>query len=245
MMQDEQRTSEIVEATQPFFYEIRVKGRLSEERWTAWFSYLEVLSDDGESVLRGSLPDHAALYGLLARLRDLAIPLLSVNVLDAEARRKLSAKSRRLEVLLNLTLLAIYLALVGGMVAVTVFFTSGGYLHTALALAGLFALSGVLAYASSLWSGFWLWRWLTYAAWLGSVICFFIYAALVNLVPTALSIALMLFLGAGGLIYLVSYLRSQAKQAQDTLITWESLGERQPLDRPTEPEKQSRWSDGV
>ena len=108
-------------ATQPFFYEIRVKGRLSEEQWMAWFSNLAVSTEKGESVLRGTLPDHAALYGLLARLRDLAVPLLAVNVLDAEAQRRLHAQSRRYDLYANLLLLTIYLMLVGGLAAVTTF----------------------------------------------------------------------------------------------------------------------------
>lgn len=211
---------EIIEATQPFFYEIRVKGRLSEERWTAWFSNVEVSSNEGESIIRGSLPDHAALYGLLARLRDLAIPLLSVNVLDAEAQRKLNASRRRLDVLVNLTLLGVYLVLVGGLVAILVFLTSGGMLHTALGLAGLFTLCGVLAYASSLWSRFWLWPVVAYVAWAGSAISLFIYTAISGLIPTALSIAIMLILAAGGLIFLVSYLRKRALQVENT---WEVL----------------------
>ncbi len=56
----------------PFLYEIRVKGRLSSEQWTSWFDDLTVSTDKGESTLRGRVPDHSALYGLLGRLRDLA-----------------------------------------------------------------------------------------------------------------------------------------------------------------------------
>ena len=110
-------------ATQPFFYEVRVKGWLSEEQWTAWFSNLAISTEKGETILRGTLPDHAALYGLLARLRDLAVPLLAVKVLDAEAQYKLSKQSRRYTLFINLLLLVIYLMLVGGMVAITTFLT--------------------------------------------------------------------------------------------------------------------------
>ena len=55
----------------PFLYEIRVRGRLSAEQWASWFDGLTVSTTGGESTLRGRVPDHAALYGLLARLRGM------------------------------------------------------------------------------------------------------------------------------------------------------------------------------
>src|SRR5262245_29803402 len=67
-------------ASRPALYEIRVQGRLSGERWSQWFDNLAVATgDDGETVLYGEIADQAALYGLLARLRDLALPLVSVR----------------------------------------------------------------------------------------------------------------------------------------------------------------------
>jgi hypothetical protein len=60
-------------------YEIRVKGRL-EGRWASWFDGMEITDpDDGTTVLHGTVPDQAALHGLLARLRDVGIPLLSLR----------------------------------------------------------------------------------------------------------------------------------------------------------------------
>jgi hypothetical protein len=59
--------------------EIRVKGRI-DERWSAWLEGLTIThTAEGETVLSGSVPDQSALYGLIARLRDLGLPLLSVN----------------------------------------------------------------------------------------------------------------------------------------------------------------------
>jgi hypothetical protein len=67
-------------ASRPALYEIRVQGRLTGERWSRWFGGLAVTTDDsGETIIRGEIADQAALYGLLARLRNLALPLLSVN----------------------------------------------------------------------------------------------------------------------------------------------------------------------
>ena len=61
------------------WYEIRVQGRL-DDRWAAWFDGL-ILSrvDDGTTSLRGPVTDQAALHGLLHKLRDLGVPLLSVT----------------------------------------------------------------------------------------------------------------------------------------------------------------------
>ncbi len=60
------------------WYEIRVQGRL-DGRWSTWFDGLELsAADDGTTVLRGLVADQAALHGLLHKLRDLGLPLLSV-----------------------------------------------------------------------------------------------------------------------------------------------------------------------
>ena len=60
-------------------YEIRVEGRLGT-RWAAWFDGLSVTSaEDGTTVLRGSVVDQAALHGLLQKLRDVGIPLISLT----------------------------------------------------------------------------------------------------------------------------------------------------------------------
>ena len=59
--------------------EIRVRGQI-DERWSEWLDGLAVThTTEGETVLTGSVVDQSALYGLIARLRDLGLPLLSVN----------------------------------------------------------------------------------------------------------------------------------------------------------------------
>ena len=63
-------------------YEIKVEGHLGT-RWSAWFDGLSITSeDDGTTVLRGSVVDQAALHGLLQKLRDVGIPLLSLTPLE-------------------------------------------------------------------------------------------------------------------------------------------------------------------
>ena len=216
---DETKTSaEFVKP--PFLYEIRVKGRLSSEQWTSWFDDLTVSTDKGESTLRGRVPDHAALYGLLARLRDLAVPLVAVKVLDAEAQLRLSRQSQRYDLTINLLLVAIYLALIGGLASITVFVAP--IINTALALALLFALSGGLAHAFWLWSGQAAWRWITYVTWLGAAITFLVFLPVSGVLPPAVGIGIMLILGAGGLIYLVYYLRRRAENINQSLTQAES-----------------------
>jgi hypothetical protein len=65
-------------------YELRVEGHL-DEHWSAWFGGMTlILEDDGTTTLRGAVTDQAELYGLLAKVRDLGAPLLSVNNTDAQ-----------------------------------------------------------------------------------------------------------------------------------------------------------------
>lgn len=65
-------------AHEPTVYQIRVKGHLGEQ-WAEWFGGLSItLENNGETLLTGPLVDQAALYGLLKKVRDLGLPLLSV-----------------------------------------------------------------------------------------------------------------------------------------------------------------------
>jgi hypothetical protein len=209
-------------AKPPFLYEIRVKGRLSSEQWTSWFDDLTVSTDKGESTLIGRATDHAALYGLLARLRDLAVPLVAVKVLDAQAQLRLSQQNRRYDLTINLLLVAIYLALIGGLASITVFVAP--IINTALALALLFALLGGLAHAFWLWSGQAAWRWITYVTWLAAAITFLVFLPVSGVLPPAVGIGIMLILGAGGLIYLVYYLRRRAENIKGSLTQGEFPG---------------------
>ena len=63
-------------------YEIRVKGHLAS-RWAAWFDGMSLTNEsDGTTTIRGPVIDQAALHGLLQRLRDTGLPLISVTQLD-------------------------------------------------------------------------------------------------------------------------------------------------------------------
>ncbi len=58
-------------------YEIRIEGHL-DDRWAAWFAGLTLTREDGDTLLTGPVVDQAALYGLLRKVRDLGMPLISV-----------------------------------------------------------------------------------------------------------------------------------------------------------------------
>jgi hypothetical protein len=60
-------------------YEIRLKGHL-DSRWAAWFDGMGLSNEsDGTTVIHGPVIDQAALYGLLRKLRDVGLPLISVT----------------------------------------------------------------------------------------------------------------------------------------------------------------------
>ena len=60
-------------------YEIRLKGHL-DSRWTAWFDGLGLTHEsDGTTIISGLVADQAALHGLLQKVRDIGLPLISVN----------------------------------------------------------------------------------------------------------------------------------------------------------------------
>jgi hypothetical protein len=59
-------------------YQIRIKGHLGQ-KWTEWFEGLVItLEDNGDTLITGPVVDQAALHGLIKRVRDLGMPLLSV-----------------------------------------------------------------------------------------------------------------------------------------------------------------------
>jgi hypothetical protein len=68
--------------SQPVVYQIRLKGHLGSQ-WTDWFEGLTItLEKDGDTLLTGPVIDQAALHGLLKKVRDLGMPLVSVSPVE-------------------------------------------------------------------------------------------------------------------------------------------------------------------
>jgi hypothetical protein len=66
------------DSSQPVIYQIRLKGHL-DSQWTDWFEGLTItLEEAGDTLLTGPIVDQAALHGLLKKVRDLGLPLVSV-----------------------------------------------------------------------------------------------------------------------------------------------------------------------
>ncbi len=62
--------------------EIRVKGEM-DKHWSEWFQGFEICDGEaGETIIKGEAQDQAALYGLIAKLRDLGLTLIAVNIVD-------------------------------------------------------------------------------------------------------------------------------------------------------------------
>ncbi len=68
-----------IDPSEPMVYQIRIRGHLGRE-WADWFESLSItLEDNGETLLTGLVVDQAALHGLLKKVRDVGMPLLSVS----------------------------------------------------------------------------------------------------------------------------------------------------------------------
>ena len=66
----------------PMIYQIRIKGHL-DRQWTDWFGGLTItLEEDGDTLLTGPVVDQSALHGLLKKVRDLGMPLVSVSPVE-------------------------------------------------------------------------------------------------------------------------------------------------------------------
>lgn len=67
--------------------EIRIQGRIAAH-WSNWFEGLTITyTEDDETKLTGEVPDQSALFGLLARVRDLGLSLISVDSVETEQRK--------------------------------------------------------------------------------------------------------------------------------------------------------------
>ncbi len=68
--------------SQPIMYQIRIKGHL-DRRWRDWFEGMSIsLENNGDTLITGPVADQSALHGLVKKVRDLGLPLISVNRID-------------------------------------------------------------------------------------------------------------------------------------------------------------------
>lgn len=75
------------DADRPMICEIRIRGHLGQQ-WNEWFSGLTIhLEEDGHTLLTGVVIDQAALHGILKKVRDLGMPLLSVNFIGPDVQQ--------------------------------------------------------------------------------------------------------------------------------------------------------------
>ena len=73
-----------IDPNQPMIYQIRIKGQL-DRKWIDWFGDVTItLEENGDTLLTCQAVDQAALHGLLKKVRDLGMPLLSVNHVEPE-----------------------------------------------------------------------------------------------------------------------------------------------------------------
>ena len=69
------------DSSRPMAYQVRITGQL-DARWADWFEGLTITLDGGDTLITGPVVDQAALHGLLKRVRDLGMPLVSVSPVE-------------------------------------------------------------------------------------------------------------------------------------------------------------------
>ncbi|MCC6905069.1 MAG: hypothetical protein IT326_04440 [Anaerolineae bacterium] len=187
--------------------EVRVVGQLDGAQWAEWFDGMTVIAlRSGETVITGPVADQAALYGLIARLRDLALPLKGIEISEVEEGRiAMLPPNERRRPRIGWRLIVVYLLLIGGFAALTVLLTSSGIVATALALALLFGALGGVGYAFYRLDRVRVWLLLAILEWIGASICLTIYLTSSGFVPTALALGLWCLGLAGMLLYQIAY----------------------------------------
>lgn len=71
----------------PAHYRIKLKGHI-DRKWSDWFGQMAISNEGGETILTGPVADQAALHGLLIRIRDLNLTLLSVERIEPAQQQK-------------------------------------------------------------------------------------------------------------------------------------------------------------
>jgi hypothetical protein len=131
---------------------------------------------------------------------------------------------RKLLQSINWWLVLVYTLLIGGTSALTVFLAVETSMHVALAITFLFTALGGLAYAFLLSDGGKGWRILMVLNWLAAMITLMVYVMIMDWLHPALAIALLLFLSAGVLLYVMNQRKSADGRLLKARVEWEKLG---------------------
>ncbi|NDJ54057.1 MAG: hypothetical protein GYB68_13370, partial [Chloroflexi bacterium] len=149
---------------------------------------------NGESILRVRTTDQSVLYGVLARLRDLGVSLISLRTIKSEESKRWYRRWRLGQILS-------YVLVSGGIIGVIVFLATEEILHVALALTLLFIAMGALAFRMTTLDNGIGWRILTAFNGLAAIITTIVFVAVIGWVHPALVGAIVAF-GAAGLLAL-------------------------------------------
>jgi hypothetical protein len=84
-----------LDSNQPVIYQIRIRGHL-DRQWIHWFDGLTItLEEDGDTLLTGPVADQAALHGLLKKVRDLGMPLVSVSQIQHHSKKEIEMNTQK------------------------------------------------------------------------------------------------------------------------------------------------------
>ncbi len=207
-----------------YVYEIRVDGNLEGQHWMSWLEGMEIATRGGQTIIRGTLMDQSALYGILSQLRNLAIPLVSVRRLEVidPYHRKTPFWIRILNVLLALLI-------VGWLSALTIFFVHELQVAVALALSFLFGFTSIICYIFYKQIDTRIWAALSITS--GSVAVFtaMLYLAVEELISTSLFLAILLILLSAVLLSFLGWWHRKRDEDQ----IYDDTGDQVPVENHT------------
>lgn len=215
------RTEQKQDTRTRYVYEIRVEGNLEGQHWMSWLEGMEIATRSGQTIIRGSLMDQSALYGILSQLRNLAIPLISVKRLEV-----IDPYHKQTPIWIRVLNVLLALMIVGWLSALTVFFVHELDVAVALAFSFLFGFTSIICYVFYKQTDTRLWAGLSITSGSGAVFTAMLYLAIEKLISTALFLAILLILLSA---VLISFLGWWNRKREDSLVYQEPV-EHQPIE---------------